>query len=183
VQTFSVGAKNGLKNWPQAFCCFLSSNPYRAFNIAGLYTLCNLRNLDKKLLEQNRDRIHSNKTARPPIFFSLQPVKKVCALHSFRFGRGTANIHVFSFFRIISKHRSSSSPRFSTIKARTYMYETFKNRILSRVARWYMYFQTKIAIWINFGRPFDGRCYNILWPFGLFYSHLIYCIAVWYIMC
>jgi hypothetical protein len=56
-----------------------------------------------------------------------------------------------------------------------------------RVARWFV-FEPKIPIWINFGGPCDGRCWYILWPFGLFYGHLsilygllVYFMVIWYI--
>jgi hypothetical protein len=57
-----------------------------------------------------------------------------------------------------------------------------------RVARWFV-FEPKIPIWINFGGPCDGRCWYILWPFGLFYGHLsilygllVYFMAIWSIL-
>jgi hypothetical protein len=33
-------------------------------------------------------------------------------------------------------------------------------------------FEPKIPIWVNFGGSCDGRCWYILWPFGLFDGHL-----------
>jgi hypothetical protein len=36
-----------------------------------------------------------------------------------------------------------------------------------RVARWHI-FKQKIQIWVNFGGSSSGRCWYILWPFGLF---------------
>jgi hypothetical protein len=42
-----------------------------------------------------------------------------------------------------------------------------------RVARWYI-FKPKIPIWVNFGGSCNGRCWYILWPFGLSYGHLVY---------
>jgi hypothetical protein len=42
-----------------------------------------------------------------------------------------------------------------------------------RVARWYV-FKPKIPIWLNFGRPWNGKCWHILWPFGNL-------VALWYI--
>jgi hypothetical protein len=35
-----------------------------------------------------------------------------------------------------------------------------------------VHFQTKIAIWVNFGGSSNGRCWSILWTFGLFVGHL-----------
>jgi hypothetical protein len=32
-----------------------------------------------------------------------------------------------------------------------------------------VYFQTKIPIWVNFGGPCNGRCWYILWRFGIFF--------------
>jgi hypothetical protein len=43
-----------------------------------------------------------------------------------------------------------------------------------RFARWYI-FKQKIPIWVNFGGSCIGRCWYILWPFGIF-------TAIWYIL-
>jgi hypothetical protein len=48
-----------------------------------------------------------------------------------------------------------------------------------RVARWHI-FKPKIPTWVNFGRSCNGRCWYILWPFGLFYCHLVYIVSIWY---
>jgi purine-cytosine permease-like protein len=40
----------------------------------------------------------------------------------------------------------------------------------------------KIPIWVNFGVSCNGRCWYILWPFGLFYIHLVYYVAILYIL-
>jgi hypothetical protein len=57
---------------------------------------------------------------------------------------------------------------------------TFKFLSFSfRVARWYI-LRPKIVIWVNFGGPYNGRCYyryfmnslSILRPFGIFYGHM-----------
>jgi hypothetical protein len=42
-------------------------------------------------------------------------------------------------------------------------------------------FQTKFVIWVNFGGSCNGRCWNILRTFGLFYGHFIYCSDIWYL--
>jgi hypothetical protein len=52
----------------------------------------------------------------------------------------------------------------------------------TRVARWHI-FKPKIPIWVNFGRSCNGRCWYILCPFGLFYGHLWYFVAIWDILC
>jgi hypothetical protein len=52
------------------------------------------------------------------------------------------------------------------------------------------YFQTKIPILVNFGGSCNGKCWYILWPFGLFYGHLVYftygrlvyLMVIWYIL-
>jgi hypothetical protein len=44
----------------------------------------------------------------------------------------------------------------------------------SRVARWYI-FRPKIAIWLTFGGPCDGRYEYNWWIFGLFFPLLVYC--------
>jgi hypothetical protein len=43
--------------------------------------------------------------------------------------------------------------------------------LLIRVARWHI-FKPKILIWVNFGGSCNGRCWYILWPFGIFYALL-----------
>jgi hypothetical protein len=43
-----------------------------------------------------------------------------------------------------------------------------------RVARWHI-FKPKIPLWVNFGGSYNGRCWCILWLFGLFSSF-------WYIL-
>jgi hypothetical protein len=57
----------------------------------------------------------------------------------------------------------------------------------SWVAKWFV-FKPKMPIWVNFGGPCDGRCWYILWPFGLFdghlaifYGFLVYVMVIWYI--
>jgi hypothetical protein len=60
---------------------------------------------------------------------------------------------------------------------------TFRARNLEtcqiiRVARWHI-FQTKIPIWVHFGGSSKGRCWYILWSFGLFYEHLVYFVVFW----
>jgi hypothetical protein len=42
----------------------------------------------------------------------------------------------------------------------------------SRVARWFV-FKQKIPILVKFGGPWNGNCCYILWPFGIFYGHLV----------
>jgi hypothetical protein len=40
-----------------------------------------------------------------------------------------------------------------------------------KVARWFV-FKPKIPIWENFGGPLNGKCWCILWPFGIVCGHL-----------
>jgi hypothetical protein len=54
--------------------------------------------------------------------------------------------------------------------------------IPSRVARWHI-FKPKFPIWVNFGGPWVGKCWYILWPFGIFYGYLGYVITICYILC
>jgi hypothetical protein len=37
-----------------------------------------------------------------------------------------------------------------------------------------VYFQTKIPIWVNFGGTWNLKGRYILWPFGIYYSHLVH---------
>jgi hypothetical protein len=50
--------------------------------------------------------------------------------------------------------------------------EFYKLRVCHRVARWFT-FIPKIPVWVNFGGPWNGKCWYILWPFGIF-------TALWY---
>jgi hypothetical protein len=53
-------------------------------------------------------------------------------------------------------------------------------KLRCRVARWH-FLKPKIQIRVNFGGTFNGRCWYILWPFGIFYCHLVYFIVIRYI--
>jgi hypothetical protein len=45
---------------------------------------------------------------------------------------------------------------------------------------WFI-FKPKIQIWVNFGGPWNGKYWQILWSFGIFYGHLANVVIVWYI--
>jgi hypothetical protein len=49
----------------------------------------------------------------------------------------------------------------------------------TRVARWHI-FKPKISIWVNFGESCNERCWYILWPFGILYGYLVYCMVIGY---
>jgi hypothetical protein len=51
----------------------------------------------------------------------------------------------------------------------------------NRVARWYI-FKPKFQIWVNFGGSCNRRGWYVLYPFGIFYSHLVFVVAIWYIL-
>jgi hypothetical protein len=59
--------------------------------------------------------------------------------------------------------------------------------VRSRVARWHI-FEPTIPIWVNFGGPWNGKGWYILWPFGIYlfgtfgiyFGHLVLCMAIWY---
>jgi hypothetical protein len=44
------------------------------------------------------------------------------------------------------------------------------------------YFKPKISIWVNFGRSCNERCWYISWPLGPIYGHLVYFVAIWYLV-
>jgi hypothetical protein len=44
------------------------------------------------------------------------------------------------------------------------------------------YFQSKKIILLNFGGTCNGIFWSILWPFGLFYGHLLYFVTVVFIL-
>jgi hypothetical protein len=50
-----------------------------------------------------------------------------------------------------------------------------------RVARWYS-FKPKKQMGVNFGGFCNGRCWYILRQLGIFYGHLVYFVAIWYIL-
>jgi hypothetical protein len=41
-------------------------------------------------------------------------------------------------------------------------------------------FKPKIPIWVNFVVSCNERCWEILWPSGLFYCRFVYFMTVWY---
>jgi hypothetical protein len=45
-----------------------------------------------------------------------------------------------------------------------------------------IYFRPKITIWVNCRWSCNGRCWYVLWPFGLFYGHLVHFWLFWYIL-
>jgi hypothetical protein len=47
----------------------------------------------------------------------------------------------------------------------------------TRVARWFI-IKPKITIWAKLGGPGNGKCCYVLWPFVIFFCHLV--MAVWY---
>jgi hypothetical protein len=53
--------------------------------------------------------------------------------------------------------------------------------LLDRVARWYI-FKPNIPIWVYFGGLKNGKCWFILCAFGIFDSHLVYLVAIGYIL-
>jgi hypothetical protein len=44
--------------------------------------------------------------------------------------------------------------------------------VAGRVARWYI-FKPQILFWKYYRGPLNGKCSHILWPFGIFDSHLV----------
>jgi hypothetical protein len=34
-------------------------------------------------------------------------------------------------------------------------------------------FKPKIPIWESFGEPWNGKCWYILWPFGVYKNHIV----------
>jgi hypothetical protein len=50
------------------------------------------------------------------------------------------------------------------------------------VARWFVY-KPKIQIWVNFEGPYIGKCWYILWSFGIVYGHLRCFVSIGYILC
>jgi hypothetical protein len=46
---------------------------------------------------------------------------------------------------------------------------------MSGVVRWHI-FKPKIPIWVYFWGPSNGKCWYIIWPFGILCGHLVYFI-------
>jgi hypothetical protein len=46
-------------------------------------------------------------------------------------------------------------------------FKSAKTHDLARVARWSI-FKPKISIWVHFWRPWNGKCWYILWLLGIF---------------
>jgi hypothetical protein len=55
-----------------------------------------------------------------------------------------------------------------------------QRRAAIRVARWYI-FKPKIQLWENFGGPWNGKGWCTLWPFGIYYGHLVIFVLIWFI--
>jgi hypothetical protein len=53
--------------------------------------------------------------------------------------------------------------------------------LADRVARRYI-FVPKLPIWVNFGGPWNGKCWHIFCPIGIFNGYLIYFRVIWYIL-
>jgi hypothetical protein len=51
------------------------------------------------------------------------------------------------------------------------------SQVATRVARWFV-FKPKIPLWVNFGGPYNGKCWYILWSFGIFNGHLVYFMVI-----
>jgi hypothetical protein len=45
-----------------------------------------------------------------------------------------------------------------------------------------VYFQTKFSDLGKFWKPWNGKCWYILWPFGKCYGHLVYFRAIWQVI-
>jgi hypothetical protein len=58
-------------------------------------------------------------------------------------------------------------------------YQIVSGTVFLRVARW-LVFEPKIHIWVNFGGYCNGRCWYSLYLFGIFYSHLVNLMAIWF---
>jgi hypothetical protein len=54
--------------------------------------------------------------------------------------------------------------------------------LCTRVARRFV-FKPEIPIWVNFRGPWIGKNGYILWPFGIFYDHLVHFVFIWYVLC
>jgi hypothetical protein len=50
----------------------------------------------------------------------------------------------------------------------------------TRVARWFV-FKPESQIWVNFGGLLNGKCWYILWPFGIIFGRLLLFVVIWYI--
>jgi hypothetical protein len=68
-----------------------------------------------------------------------------------------------------------------TCPTKSYPFRLIDNLDRTRVARRHT-FKPNIPIWVSFGGSCNGRCWFILWPFGLFYGHLINYVTIWYIL-
>jgi hypothetical protein len=52
--------------------------------------------------------------------------------------------------------------------------------VFCRAARWHIFKPRNPSLGTFMGSC-NGRCWSILWPFGLFYGHLVYFKDLWYI--
>jgi hypothetical protein len=63
-----------------------------------------------------------------------------------------------------------------------HMATLFVMLLSTRVTRVFI-FLLKLPIWVYFGGSWNGKCWYILWPFGIFNSHMACFMAVWYCLC
>jgi hypothetical protein len=64
---------------------------------------------------------------------------------------------------------------------RKFAQSSYQGCVFARVARWHI-FKPKILIWVYYGGSCNGRYWYILWPFGIFYSHVVYFVDIWCIL-
>jgi hypothetical protein len=51
------------------------------------------------------------------------------------------------------------------------------NVVQNRVARWFI-FKPKSQFWVNFGWSWNGKCWYILWPVGMFNGHILWLLGI-----
>jgi hypothetical protein len=69
----------------------------------------------------------------------------------------------------INQNRSTSCDKETPEITESGPEATIVSPLLSRVARFYI-FKPKLLFWVNLGGSCNGRCWYILWPFGIFYG-------------
>jgi hypothetical protein len=89
---------------------------------------------------------------------------------------------------IVWRHTNSIAPFFAWLPTKSlFKPEQFINYVSVRAGVGpaqgcqMVCFQTKNKIWEKISGPQIGKCWYSLWPFGIYYGHLVYFVSIWYI--
>jgi hypothetical protein len=109
-------------------------------------------------------------------FYILFLRKKFCILHFDKKWVGPCFGRFFSQTNLVTLFPTQSFPMQTQVKK-------CRKECVSQGCQTVFIFEPKIPIWVNFGGPYIGKRWYILWPFGIFYGNWGYFMTIWYILC